>query len=98
MSAYFVFNYTITNAEGYGAYTAAAMPTLADQDVEVLVADYESEAKEGSPGQVTIILRFPSKDAANAWYESDAYKAAMQHRTENTDGSAVLCNGLVMPS
>src|SRR2546430_287169 len=98
MSAYLVFNYAITNAEGYRAYPPAAMPTMAGHPVEVLVADYASETKEGAPGSVTVVLRFESKDAANAWYESDAYQSIKHLRTDNCTSVAVLCDGLPTPS
>ncbi len=97
MSAFMVFNYKITDAEGYAAYVPAAMPTLASSGAEVLVADYESHAEEGSPGHVTIVLRFDSKDAARAWYDSDGYQSIKHLRTANTEGLAVLCEGFVMP-
>jgi uncharacterized protein (DUF1330 family) len=98
MSAYLVFSYTITDPDAYQAYPPAAMPTLAGHDVEVLVADYASEVKEGSPAPITVVLRFESRDAANGWYDSDAYKAIRHLRTDNTDGSVVLCDGFVMPT
>jgi uncharacterized protein (DUF1330 family) len=98
MSAYLVYNYAVTNPEEYQAYPPAAMPTLAGHDVEVLVADYESVAKEGVPAPVTVLLRFKSKEAALAWYESSDYQAIMHQRTDNTDGVVVLCDGFVMPS
>ncbi|MHB8463545.1 MAG: DUF1330 domain-containing protein [Acidimicrobiales bacterium] len=98
MSAYLVFNYTITDPEGYRAYPAAAMPTLASSGAEVLVADYASEPREGEPGHVTVVLRFESKDAARAWYDSDGYQAIKHHRTSNADGVAVMCDGFLMPS
>ena len=98
MSAYLVFNYAITNPEGYQAYPPAAMPTLGAHGVEVLVADYASEAKEGSPGHVTVVLRFDSKEAALRWYESPEYQSAMQHRVNNAEGMTVLCDGFVMPA
>jgi uncharacterized protein (DUF1330 family) len=98
MSAYLVFNYSITNPEGYQAYPPAAMPTLASSGAEVLVADYESQASEGSPGHVTVVLRFESKDAARAWYESEAYQAVKHLRTSNADGVAILCDGFEMPA
>ena len=97
MSAYLVYNYTVTNPEQYQAYPPAAMPTLAGHDVEVLVVDYESEAKEGSPAPVTVVLRFESKEAALAWYESPQYQAIVRHRTDNSDGVVILCAGFVMP-
>jgi uncharacterized protein (DUF1330 family) len=33
-----------------------------------------------------------------AWYDSDAYAAIKHHRTDNSDGSVVLCEGFVMPT
>ena len=98
MSAYLVFNYTVTDPEAYQAYPPAAMPTMAGHDLEVLVADYASEAKEGSPGTVTVVLRFESKGAATAWYESEAYAAIKHLRTDNAEGSLVLCDGFAMPT
>src|ERR1700722_13717713 len=98
MSAYMVFNYTVTNQEGYDKYLPAAMPTLGPGVAEVIVADTKSEATEGSPGQVTVVLRFESKDAARAWYESAAYQAAKPLRTSNSEGVAVLCDGFVVPT
>jgi uncharacterized protein (DUF1330 family) len=98
MSAYMVFNYAITNPEGYKAYPPAAGPTLASHGAEVLVADYESEVTEGVPGHVTVVLRFESKEAARAWYESTEYQTARGLRTANTDGHAVICDGFAMPS
>lgn len=93
-----VFSYTIEDPEGYQAYPPAAGPTLGAHNAEVLVADYASEAKEGAPGQVTVVLRFPSKEAAMGWYGSADYQAAIKLRTESTRGTAVLCDGFVMPS
>jgi len=93
-----VFNYTITDPEGYKAYPPVAMPTLGPSGAEVLVADFTSEVTEGSPGHATVILRFESKDAARAWYESEAYQAVRHLRMSNTDGVAVLCDGFAMPT
>ena len=98
MSAYLVFNYAITNPDGYQAYPPAAMPTLGAHRAEVVVADYQSEGKEGAPGHVTVVLRFDTKEAACAWYESEEYQAIKHHRTSNSEGVAVLCDGFVMPT
>ena len=86
MSAYMVFNYTITNPEGYKAYPPAAGSTLAPHGAEVLVADYESEVAEGMPGHVTVVLHFESKETARAWCESRDNHAARGLRTANNDG------------
>ena len=98
MSAYLVFNYTITDAEGYAAYPPAAFVTMSEHDIEILAADYSSVPKEGHAGEVTIVLRFPSKDAALAWYESPAYQEVKHLRTENSRGVTVLCDAFTPPS
>lgn len=94
MSAYFIFNYSVTDPGGYAPYAAAAGQTLAGRNVEVLVADRASDAVEGAPHQVTVILRFDSKEDARAWYESPEYEAVKPMRTENAESVALLCDGL----
>jgi hypothetical protein len=56
-----VYSDTVTNSDAYQGYPATAMPTLAGQDVEVLLADHDSEAEADTPSSVTV-LRFESKD------------------------------------
>src|SRR3954447_17063064 len=98
MSAYIVFNYTVTDPEGYASYPRAAGPSLAEHGAEVLVADYNADALEGGPGEVTVVLKFASREAARAWYESPDYQAAKPLRTGNATGLAVMCDEFVMPS
>jgi uncharacterized protein (DUF1330 family) len=97
MSAYLIFSYTIRDPDAYQQYPVAAMPSIGAHQAEVLVADYQSDSVEGDPGRVTVVLRFESKEAARAWYESAEYQAAKPLRTKSTDGVAVLCNSFVMP-
>ena len=44
-------------------------------------------------GQVTVVLRFATKAAATAWYESSEYRAIKHLRTDNTEGIAVIAEG-----
>ena len=57
-----------------------------------------SEAVEGEPGGVTVVLKFPSKDALRSWYDSPEYQAIIHLRTDNTEGSLVFAEQFVMPS
>jgi uncharacterized protein (DUF1330 family) len=93
MSAYFVFNYTITDADGYSSYPRAAMPSIGASGAEVIIADYAADAVEGEPGTVTVVLKFESKEAAKAWYDSPEYQEALPLRRANSSGVAVLCEG-----
>ena len=90
MSAYFIASYRITDPTGYESYVPAVMPTLLTADCEVLAADYASQVIEGAPGEVTVILKFASKAAAMAWYNSPEYQAIKHHRIDNSEGTAVL--------
>jgi len=47
---------------------------------------------------VTVVLRFPSKDAALGWYDSDGYREVKHLRTDNSTGITVLCDEFVMAS
>jgi uncharacterized protein (DUF1330 family) len=93
MAGYFVANYTITNQAGYQEYIAAVGPTLQAHGAENIVIDRDCELLEGSAGQVTVVLRFATKSAAEAWYESPEYQAIKHLRTDNTEGTAVIAEG-----
>jgi uncharacterized protein (DUF1330 family) len=41
-----------------------------------------------------VLIEFPSKESAMAWYESEAYQALAQHRFASSDGNIVLLKGL----
>lgn len=92
MAAYFVFNYRINNQEAYKPYLAEVPKVLEAHGAEILAADFESEGIEGEAGEVTVILRFSSKEAARKWYESPEYQKIIGLRTENSVGIASLAN------
>ena len=93
MAGYFVANYTITNRSEYQEYLAAVRPVLEAHGAENIVIDRACELLEGSAGQVTVVLRFATKAAATAWYESPDYQAISHLRTDNTEGIAVIAEG-----
>ncbi|HEX3923228.1 MAG TPA: DUF1330 domain-containing protein [Streptosporangiaceae bacterium] len=93
MAGYFVANYTITNQAEYQQYLAAVGPALQAHGAETVVVDRDCELLEGSPGQVTVVLRFASKAAARDWYESPEYQAIRHLRTDNTEGIGVIAEG-----
>ena len=90
MTAYFIASYRITDPAGYEAYVPAVMPTILASVCDVVAADYASQVIEGAPGEVTVILKFASKAAGLAWYNSPEYQAIKHHRIDNSDGIAVL--------
>jgi uncharacterized protein (DUF1330 family) len=97
MSAYVVVSYRVTHPEGFAPYAPAAIPTLMAHGAEVIVADSASHAIEGAPGDRTVILKFASKEAAMAWYNSPEYQAVIKLRTDNSEGTMVLVDGYMPP-
>lgn len=97
MSAFIVATYNVTDPEGYKPYIPGVRPTLLAHDVEILVADHASESIEGHAGTSTIVLKFESKEAAMAWYNSEEYQAVIHYRLDNTEGSMALVDEFSMP-
>jgi uncharacterized protein (DUF1330 family) len=93
MAGYFVANYTITNQAGYQQYLAAVGPTLEGHGAERVVVDRACDPLEGSAGQVTVVLRFATKAAATAWYQSPEYQAIVHLRTDSTEGVGAIAEG-----
>jgi uncharacterized protein (DUF1330 family) len=90
MAGYFVANYKITDPAGYKEYLAAVGPILTAHGAERVVVDRDCELLEGSAGQVTVVLRFATKAAAQAWYNSPEYQAIVHLRTDSTEGTGVI--------
>jgi len=75
--------------EHYGSLMSAVAAKFGGQ---FLAASRDAVAKEGkSTGNFTAIIRFPSKEAADAMYESPVYATLKQKRlNELTDGGNVI--------
>ena len=98
MNSYLIANYNVTNSEGYSRYLAAVMPTIVSHGGKVLVAGPKCTPVEGSPGAVTVVLEFPSRQALEGWYNSAAYQHIIHHRTDNTDGFLVFADRFMTPA
>lgn len=94
MPAYVVASYRVTDPDGYGSYPEEATKTLAAAGAEVIAVDLNTEVIEGEGYPVTVILKFESKDAMKAWYNSPEYQAVKGMRTENAEGTMVLVEGM----
>lgn len=98
MTAYVVASYCITNPGAYAAYVPAVIATFAAYGCEPIVADYASQVIEGDPADVTVVLKFPSREAAMAWYNSREYEAIRHLRTDNSEGTVVLVDQWTPPA
>ncbi len=95
MAAYMIFHNRVDDAGKLNNdYLPKALASFAGHDPEVLVVDEGSEIFEGeSDMRRTVVLKFESKDAAKAWYNSAEYQAALPLRLESSANLSFIVDG-----
>lgn len=95
MAAYLIAQIQIDDRERYAQYEAGFMDIFMKYSGKILSVDETVATKEGDwPYTRTVLIEFPSKDEANAWYESDEYQQLAEHRLAASKGNIVLIQGL----
>lgn len=77
---YWVAHVDVTEPEGYKAYVAADMAAFKKYGGRLLVRGGKFELLEGACRSRTVVIEFPSYEAAVACYHSPEYQAAAAHR------------------
>ena len=93
MAAYIVVNATITNQALLDEYSAAAGGTLAGHTIKPIVVTNEATILEGDAGERVVVLEFPTREAAMAWYQSPEYQAVIDKRLNSTKGFLAVVDG-----
>ena len=62
---------------------------------EFLVHGGALSPREGEWDGDVIIIRFPSVEAANRWYDCPAYQEILPLRTENSEGIVTIVEGVL---
>ncbi|REG45991.1 DUF1330 domain-containing protein (plasmid) [Paracoccus versutus] len=76
------------------AYLEAIDATLAPFGGRFVIHGGDKEQLEGAwPGDL-IVIGFPDRVAARAWYASPAYRAILPLRTRNSQGDVILIDGV----
>jgi uncharacterized protein (DUF1330 family) len=89
---YVILTEEIRDPEGMKAYGKAAGAAMGG--VKVLAVDAKPQVLEGNwHGHQTVVLEFESVEAAQAWYDSDAYRAARELRQAAATTNAVILSG-----
>ncbi len=95
MAAYFIFHNRVLDQDKLKEYASKVGETLVPFSNEALVFTEHAEVIEGETRlRRTIVLKFDSRDAAIAWYDSPAYQEVLPLRLEATEGYAVLVDGV----
>ena len=93
MSAYVIIHATIKDLEKVKEYAAIAGPTVAAAGGEFVSAGEVADVQVGKLGyDRAIVIKFPDKETAKAWYNSDDYQAAVAIREEAMDAVFILAD------
>ena len=81
MKALCIVYLSVDDWEAYDRYRSQVVPTLEPFGAKFLVRAGAFTTVEGEmPFERIVVLEFPSRDAAEAWYQSDAYQAVLPIR------------------
>ncbi len=80
-AAYILANVTVTDADKMAAYRVWSSKAMAEHGAEILVRGGEVEVLEGpwTPDRL-VLLKFPSRERAKAFYNSQTYTHARSLR------------------
>lgn len=95
MSAYFFFDVRgIHDQDKLDQYKSGVFATVEQYGGRYLVLGGPFEVLEGDWSPVIpVIIEFPSRDKAQAWYNSNDYKPLRKLRLDATDSCGVLIDG-----
>jgi len=90
---YWIGHVTIDDVETYKLYQAANAAPFKEYDAKFLVRGGPQEVREGEMRARSVVLEFPTIEAAYACYESDAYQAAKTIRDAVSAGDIAIVEG-----
>ncbi len=95
MPAYFVFHNRLLDPEAMETYIPKAVELITAHGGEVLAIAEDSEVLEGSTDLPrTCVIKFDTREQAEAWYRSAEYEVVRPIRLGATEGYTVLVDGL----
>ena len=88
---------SITMGPDLADYLARIDATLEPYSGHFVVHGSTVETLEGTWTGDLVVVEFPNRDRARAWYASPAYQQIIRLRTDNSDGSVILVDGVTEP-
>ena len=94
MTAYIISRVTISDADAMKGYMAAAPESVHAYGGRYLVRTSDITALEKPAAyERMVVVEFPDKDSALAWYHSDEYRDLRDMRWKSADAHIVLVPG-----
>jgi uncharacterized protein (DUF1330 family) len=90
--AFVILQILINNRDGYHQYASAGHQEIFDKfSAKIVASDEKVEIVEGSwPFTRTVLIEFPSRELARAWYESDEYQTVAGLRYGSATSNVVI--------
>ena len=94
MAAYVIAQIEITDPEAFGAYRELVPATIEAHGGRYLARGGRTEVVEGAGPGRTVVLEFPSYEAALGWYNSEDYAGPKAMRMAASEGTITIVEGL----
>ena len=90
---YWIANMNVSDAETYEHYKAANAAPFAEFGARFVVRGGAQDVREGEAKSRTVVIEFPSLEAAKACYDSAEYQVAKAIRDPISEGELVIVEG-----
>ena len=95
MPAYVIYEAEVLDPEAYEAYKTSAAASVAAAGGRYIVRGGAVEVLEGDPPEGrTVVVEFPTMEAALTWYGSEAYTEARRLRERVARARMYLVDGI----
>lgn len=92
--AYMIFNVNVTNPEQYDQYRVFSSKAIEEHGAQPLVRGGAQIVLEGQVHPRTVVLKFDSVEKAQAFYDSETYKAGRELRKDAAIADIVIVEGV----
>lgn len=95
MTAYAIAHLrTVTMGPGIAAYLTRIDATLEPFGGRFVIHGARPQVLEGELGGDVVMIAFPDMSQAQGWYASPAYREILPLRTDNSEGTVFLIEGV----
>jgi uncharacterized protein (DUF1330 family) len=95
MSTYVIFiRDTMKDPEEFKVYGQKSAAARSNYPIKAHVYYGAVETFEGLPADGVVVVEFPDRATARAWYDSPAYREAKAHRLKAADYRVIMVEGL----
>ena len=92
---YVIAQINVTDPQTYQSYVAKVLPTVEAFGGRFIVRGGKAQSYEGTPtGNRHVVIEFPSYQAADKWYHSDAYAEAKALRQSASNSVQTIVEGV----